>query len=146
MWPFVFYNEVCQCFKECVTQSTNIFQRQTHLPQNHAWVKTSIQAQDKPMNLNIKKVQKAYWYLVSESTFQLTFKNIIVWCGSKGNCLISFIYVFLAVLGSCCCTWHFSSYAEQGYSLVAGSGFSLWWILARACALESGFSSCSRRA
>ena len=42
--------------------------------------------------------------------------------------VIAFIYLFLAVLGLCCCTGPFSLVAVSGgYSLAAG--FSLTWLL-----------------
>ena len=35
---------------------------------------------------------------------------------------ISFIYLFLAALGLCCCTWAFSSCSERGLLLVVVLG------------------------
>ena len=61
---------------------------------------------------------------------------------------IYFIYLFLAVLGLCCCAWAFSSCGEQGYSLLPCAGFSLQWLLL----LQStgsrcvGFSRCGTQA
>ena len=40
-----------------------------------------------------------------------------------------FLYLFLAALGLCCCTWAFSSCSERGYSSLWCTGFSLRWLL-----------------
>ena len=40
-----------------------------------------------------------------------------------------FIYLFLAVLGLCCCTGFSPVVTSGGYSLLQCSGFSLWWLL-----------------
>ena len=61
---------------------------------------------------------------------------------------IYFIYLFLAVLGLCCCARAFSSCGERGYPSLWYVGFSLRWLLL----LQStgsrhvGFSSCGTRA
>ena len=62
---------------------------------------------------------------------------------------IYLIYLFLAVLGLCCCVQAFSSCSESGgYSSLWCAGFSLRWLLllrstGSRCA---GFSSCGTRA
>ena len=40
----------------------------------------------------------------------------------KINLLILFIYLFLAALGLCCCTWAFSTCSEQGLLFIAVRG------------------------
>ena len=61
----------------------------------------------------------------------------------------NFVYVFLAVLGLCCCMWAFSNCSKQGPLSGCGvrashcSGFS--WCRAQAPECE-GFSSCSSQA
>ena len=39
------------------------------------------------------------------------------------------LFLFLAVLGLCCCTWAFSSAAIGGYSSLRCAGFLLQWLL-----------------
>ena len=101
----------------------------------------------------LKKSTKSLLILVSESTFQLTFKKLplaILWCGSKGNCLFNFIY--LCVFG---CTVFFIFFfflaaheislvlVSRSYSLVAMRRplIVVSSLLARASALDSAFSS-----
>ena len=63
--------------------------------------------------------------------------------------LNEFIYLFLAALGLCCCTWAFSSCGEQGLLfLVVRAGFSLrWFLLLRSTGSRHvGFSSCGTQA
>ena len=59
-----------------------------------------------------------------------------------------FIYLFLAALGLCCCTWAFLVVASGGYSLLRWSGFSLQWLLLlwSMGSRRMGFSSCGSRA
>ena len=53
-------------------------------------------------------------------------------------CAKMFIYLYLAVLGLCCCTWAFSSWSEQEYCMV---------LLCHAQTSHcSGFSCCGARA
>ena len=62
---------------------------------------------------------------------------------------IYFIYLFLAALGLCCCTWAFSSCSHSGgYSSLWCVGFSLrWLLLLRSTGTRrEGFSSCGARA
>ena len=65
------------------------------------------------------------------------------------NKFIYFIYLFLAVLGLCCCARAFSLVAaSEGYSSLRCAGFSLRWLLLLRCMGSrcAGFSSCGSRA
>ena len=53
-----------------------------------------------------------------------------------------FVYL-LAVLGSHCFAWAFSSCGERGLCFVACTGFSLLWLLFLQSSRQPGFGSCS---
>ena len=43
---------------------------------------------------------------------------------------VFFVYLFMAPLGLCCCTWTFSGCSQQGATLyLQCAGFSLQWLL-----------------
>ena len=59
-----------------------------------------------------------------------------------------FIYLFLAVLGLCCCPGFSLVAASGGYSLLRCEGFSLRWLLLLQSmgSRRAGFSSCGTQA
>ena len=59
-----------------------------------------------------------------------------------------FIYLFLAVLGLCCCAWLSLVAASRGYSSLWCAGFSSWWLLLLRStgSRHAGLSSCGSRA
>ena len=58
-----------------------------------------------------------------------------------------YLFLFLAVLGLCCCARAFSSCGELGYSLLWCMGFSLRWLLLlwSTGSRRVGFGSCGSR-
>ena len=97
------------------------------------------------LNLGLLHYRQILYHLSHQGSPGKLGRNMKEWIGEIKDSLKKkdlFVYL-LAVLGSHCFAWAFSSCGERGLCFVACTGFSLLWLLFLQSSRQPGFGSCS---